>query len=170
MSSCVCRPPPTHTQWVAAQEEWRQEPRRLVSGYLGRTPQLRWPRYGRLYEAREEDPIPTAPEPLSERLRSGLYYWFAAMRDLGTVCVLTLSIIDADYALEWAPDNLKGPLAVATLPNTRHSFANRDFVSVAIAEGVAAGTMVPCSAADLHCVLPLSVAFNSGGKHRLIWD
>jgi hypothetical protein len=30
--------------------------------------------------------------------------------------------------------------------------------------------MVPCSAADLHCVLPLSVAVNSGGKRRLIWD
>jgi hypothetical protein len=30
--------------------------------------------------------------------------------------------------------------------------------------------MVPCSAKALHCILPLSVAFNSVGKRRLIWD
>jgi len=27
-----------------------------------------------------------------------------------------------------------------------------------------------CSAADLHCILPLGVAVNSAGKPRLIWD
>lgn len=126
------------------------------------------PGTGRLYEAREEDPVHPAPEPLRERLRSRRPYWFAAMRVLGTVCALTMSILDAGYALDWAPD--KGPPAAVNLPNTRLAFANREFVSAAIAEGVAAGTMVPCSSADLHCVLPLSVAFNSIGKRRLIWD
>ena len=32
------------------------------------------------------------------------------------------------------------------------------------------GTMVPCAATNLQCILPLSVAFNSVGKRQLIWD
>jgi hypothetical protein len=90
------------------------------------------------------------------------------MQVLGTVCALTMCILDAGYALEWDPR--KGPPPAAALPNTRHAFAHRDFVSKAVAEGVTLGTMVPCSASDLHCVLPLSVAVNSAGKLRLIWD
>ncbi len=65
------------------------------------------PGTGRLYEAREEDSVSPAPEPLRERLRSRRPYWFAAMRVLCTVCALTMSILDACYALDWAPD--KGP-------------------------------------------------------------
>jgi hypothetical protein len=57
----------------------------------------------------------------------------------------------------------KGPPAAVFRPNTLSAFENRDFVSGAVAVGVALGTMVPCSAADLRCVLPLSVAFNSVG-------
>ena len=81
------------------------------------------------------------------------------MDTLGVVCALTLSILDSGYRLEWAA-GLGEPPRVR-LPNTRAAFENRDFVSAAIAEGVALGTMVPCSAKALHCILPLSVAFNS---------
>ena len=65
--------------------------------------------------------------------------------------------------------NLGAPRQVR-LPNRPTAFANAGFVSKAVAERVAAGTMQPCGPADVVCILPLQVAFNSAGKPRLVWD
>jgi hypothetical protein len=61
-------------------------------------------------EAREEDLAgnpaghPAAPdELLRTRLSSRRPYWLATMRQIGTICALTLSILSAGYRLEWDP-------------------------------------------------------------------
>ena len=43
-------------------------------------------------------------------------------------------------------------------------------MAAAIADGVAARTMLVCRREDLVCILPPGVAYNSVGKRRLIWD
>jgi len=63
-----------------------------------------------------------------------------------------------------------GPPAPGLFPNAKSAFTATEFVSAAIAEGVSLGTMAPCARAQLLCVLPLGVAYNSVGKKRLIWD
>ena len=90
------------------------------------------------------------------------------MRQIGTVCALTLSILSAGYRLEWDPAT--GPPPAVHLANAKSAFENPAFVSAAIAEGVRLGTMAPCARDQLTCIMPLGVAFNSAGKMRLIWD
>ena len=123
-------------------------------------------------EAREEDLPHTAPstpdEPLRERLRTRRPYWVATMVQIGCMCSLTLSILTGGYRLEW--DAALGPPERTQLRNARSAYAAADFVSAAIADGVALGTMVPCAREALACILPLGVAVNSAGKKRLIWD
>lgn len=65
------------------------------------------PGTGRTFEACEESSVTPLLEPLRERLHSQRPYWVAAMQVMGTVCALTLSILDAGYFLEW--DQSKGP-------------------------------------------------------------
>ena len=108
------------------------------------------------------------PELLRDRLRSRRPYWVATMHKMGIMCALTLSILAGGYRLEW--DRAMGPPAPGLFPNAKSAFTATEFVSAAIAEGVSLGTMAPCARAQLLCVLPLGVAYNSVGKKRLIWD
>ena len=108
------------------------------------------------------------PELLRNRLRARRPYWVATMHKIGVICALTLSIISDGYRLEWDP--VMGPPPPGSFPNSKSVLTAPDFVSAAVAEGVLLGTMAPCSREHLLCVLPLSVAVNSAGKKRLIWD
>jgi hypothetical protein len=107
-------------------------------------------------------------ELLRDRLRSRRPYWVATMHKMGIMCALTLSILAGGYRLEW--DRAMGPPAPGLFPNAKSAFTATEFVSAAIAEGVSLDTMAPCARAQLLCVLPLGVAYNSVGKKRLIWD
>ena len=69
--------------------------------------------------------------------------------------------------MDWDPD--KGPAPPAFLRNHPSALAEAAFVADAIATGIAARTMRACSRADLICILPLGVAFNSVMKRRLNW-
>ena len=102
------------------------------------------------------------------RLRAHRPYWLATMHQIGVVCALTLSVLDVGYRLEWRAT--RGPPPRCWLRNHPSASAHATFVAEKVAEGVAAGTMHVCAAADLHCILPLGVAVNSAGKPRLIWD
>ena len=42
------------------------------------------------------------PSPLG-RLRAHRPYWLATMHQIGVVCALTLSVLDAGHRLEWDP-------------------------------------------------------------------
>ena len=108
-----------------------------------------------------------APSP-RHRLRDRREYWGATMRQMGLVCSLVLSVISGGFRMDWDPD--KGPAPPAFLRNHPSALAEAAFVADAIATGIAARTMRACSRADLICILPLGVAFNSVMKRRLIWD
>ena len=88
------------------------------------------------------------------------------MHQIGVVCALTLAVIDSGYRLEWDPE--RGPPSRCWLRNHPSASTHATFVAEKVAEGVAAGTMRVCDAAELHCILPLGVAVNSAGKPRLI--
>jgi hypothetical protein len=90
------------------------------------------------------------------------------MHQIGFMCAMTLSILDAGYRMEWDPT--LGAAPAAHLRNHPSAYAESDFVSEAVAAGVAAGIMVACDRSFLKCVLPLGVAYNRKGKRRLIWD
>ena len=90
------------------------------------------------------------------------------MHRMGLICALTLSVISGGFRMDWDP--AKGPAAPIHLHNHPSALAEAAFVSESVAAGIAARTMRVCSRADLICVLPLGVAFNSAGKRRLIWD
>jgi len=109
----------------------------------------------------------TPDSPLN-RLRNRRSYWQATMRQMGTLCALTLSIVTSGYQMEWDP--LKGPASPVHLRNHNSAFAETTFVTEAVAAGVAAGIMVACDRSVLRCILPLGVAYNRVGKRRLIWD
>ena len=117
----------------------------------------------------EEDRRPgTGPESPLHRLRQHKSYWVQTMHQIGFICAMTLSILDAGYRLEW--DSQLGPAPAAFLRNHPSAYTESAFVSDAVAAGVAAGIMVACDRSALTCVLPLGVAFNRKGKRRLIWD
>ena len=106
-------------------------------------------------ESREEELTghPAAPdELLRTRLSSRRAYWLATMRQMGTICALTLSILSAGYRLEWDP--AKGPPPAVHLPNAKTAFENPAFVTAAIAEGVGLGTTAPCARDQLTCMVP----------------
>ncbi len=90
------------------------------------------------------------------------------MRQIGTICALTLSIrvLTAGYRLEGGPTT--GPLPAVHLANAKSAFAKPAFVSAAIADGVGLGTMAPCARDQLPCIMRLGVVFNSAGKMRCI--
>ena len=125
----------------------------------------------RTAEIREEELSGGSAPPaelLRTRLSSRRAYWLATMRQMGTICALTLSILTAGYRLEWDPTT--GPPPAVHLANAKSAYESRDFVLAAIADGVGLGTMAPCARGLLTCILPLGVAVNSAGKKRLIWD
>ena len=70
--------------------------------------------------------------------------------------------------MDWDP--ALGEASPVFLRNHPSAFAESGFVSTAIAEGVAACTMLVCARHSLVCILQLGVAFNSVGKRSLIWD
>ena len=109
----------------------------------------------------------TPPSP-RHRLRDRRQYWIATMHQLGVVCALTLSVLAGGFRMDWDPE--LGTAAPIHLLNHPSAFANKAFVSEAVATGIRAGTMRVCNREDLICVLPLGVAINSAGKLRLIWD
>ena len=90
------------------------------------------------------------------------------MQQIGLVSALVISIITDGCGLDWDP--VKGPAPPVFLPNLPSARTEAAFVAEAVAAGVTAGIMQPCSRGDLICVLPLGVAFNRAGKRRLIWD
>jgi hypothetical protein len=92
------------------------------------------------------------------------------MGAVGIFCALTLSVINGGFRLDREWDPTMGPAPPTFLRNHPSAFAEVQFVSDAIATGVATGTMRTCSRAELTCILPLGVAYNSAGKRRLIWD
>jgi hypothetical protein len=102
------------------------------------------------------------------RLRAHRAYWLATMHQIGLVCALSLSVIASGYRLEWDPAT--GPPRPCWLRNHPSALEHAAFVAEKVAEGVIAGTMVPCLRAELRCVLPLGIAINAAGKLRLIWD
>ena len=108
------------------------------------------------------------PESPLNRLRNRRSYWMTTMRQMGALCAFTLSIITSGYQMEWNPQ--KGPAPPVHLRNHNSAFAETEFVTTAIAAGVAAGIMVACDKSTLRCILPLGVAYNRAGKRRLIWD
>ena len=108
---------------------------------------------------------PTSP---LNRLRNRRSYWQATMRQMGTLCALTLSIITSGYQMEWDPT--KGPAPPVHLRNHNSAGAETEFVTSAVMSGVAAGITVACDKSTLRCTLPLGVAYNQVGKCRLIWD
>ena len=116
-------------------------------------------------EANEGPAASTSP---IGRLRARRSYWLATMHQIGLVCALTLSVIDTGFRLDWCPS--AGPPPRRWLRNHPSARANSAFVSEKVAEGVASGTMVRSTFADLWCILPLGVASNAAGKLRLIWD
>jgi hypothetical protein len=90
------------------------------------------------------------------------------MRQIGSVCNLTLSVIDEGYRPEWSPET--GPPTPCWLSNHPSSGAHTQFVTDKVEEGVRWGTIQQCPSTSLHCILPLGVAVNAVGKRRLIWD
>ena len=121
-------------------------------------------------ELAENSAYPQGEQPESplHRLRTHRPYWVRTMHQIGMVCAMTLSILEAGYRLEWDPKTGHAPAAcLRTHPS---AYAESAFVSEAVAAGVAAGIMVACDRSALHCILPLGVAFNRKGKRRLIWD
>ena len=117
-------------------------------------------------EFKEGRTPPGTASPL-HRLREHRPYWLAAMKKMGAVCALTLSILATGYRLEWAE---AGPATPAWLPNHPSAMADAAFVTESVNTGVAMGIMRPCSREFLTCCLPLGVACNTVGKRRLIWD
>ena len=99
-----------------------------------------------------------APSP-RHCLRERRAYWAATMPVMGLVCALALSVLSGGFRMDWDP--VKGPAPPAFLRNHPSALAEAAFVLDAILSGVAA---------ELICILPLGVAFNSAGKRRLIWD
>ena len=108
---------------------------------------------------------PTSP---LNQLRNRRSYWQATMRQMGTRCALTLSIITSGYQMEWDPT--KGPAPPVHLRNHNSAGAETEFVTSAVMSGVAAGITAACDKSTLRCTLPLGVAYNQVGKCRLIWD
>ncbi len=116
-------------------------------------------------ETREEELTghPAAPdELLRTRLSSRRAYWLATMRQMGTICALTLSILSAGYRLEWDPAT--GPPPAVHLSNAKTAFENLAFVPAAIAEGVGLETMAPCARDQLTCIVPLGGCVQQRGQ------
>ena len=90
------------------------------------------------------------------------------MRQIGSVCNLTLSVIDEGYQPEWLPET--GPPTPCWLSNHPSSRAHTQLVTYKVEEGVRWGTIQQCPSTSLHCILQLRVAVNAVGKRRLIWD
>jgi hypothetical protein len=100
------------------------------------------------------------------RLRDQQAYWGTTVHQMGLVCALTLSVITGGFRMDWDPD--RGPAPPAFLRNHPSALVEAAFVSGAIASGIAARTVWPCSCDELICILPLGVAINSALKRRLI--
>ena len=105
-------------------------------------------------------------------------YWMARMRQMCTLCALTLSIITSGYLTLHARSltSWSGTLSSAQPAppvHLRHhisAFAETEFFTTAIAAGVTASIMVACNKSTLRCILARGVAYNRVGKRRLIWD
>jgi hypothetical protein len=112
------------------------------------------------------------PPPPPHRLRGRRAYWSANIHAMGVICAPALSVLSDRFLMDWDPARGLAPHTFLRLHHLQptSAIAEATFVADVIATGVTARTMRMCTRDELICILPLGVAFNCVGKHRLNWD
>ena len=105
------------------------------------------------------------PSPLY-RLLERLQYWRATMHQIGIVCALILFVIAGGFRMDWDP--ALGEASPIFLKNHPLALAESGFVTSAIADSVAASTMLVCARSGCALGQP-SCASSSSGLHSTAW-